>query len=222
MHFGLIGGIGPAATEFYYRNLVKIFKEHQTKLDLTISHADTATLVNNMTAGKKAEQASIFLSHANRLHAAGCDILVVTSMAGHFCINELIDISPLPVLNIVPILNKRLLTLGTKKIGLIGSEAVMKSKIYGGVPSLDVILPDPKVLDAVNNSYFEMARAGFATNDQRTFFHNVSLNLYSQKDAEVIVLGGTDLFLAFDGLNPEFPVLDCTLIHIEEMLKLAT
>ncbi|MEX0300499.1 MAG: aspartate/glutamate racemase family protein [Kordiimonas sp.] len=222
MHFGLIGGIGPAATEFYYRNMVKIFKEHQTKLELTITHADTATLVSNMVTGEKAKQAQVFLTHINRLQAAGCDMVVVTSMAGHFCIDELIEISPLPILNIVPILDRYFVKAGIKKIGLIGSEAVMTSKIYGGIPSIEVLLPDSEILSEVSSTYFRMAKAGFATEEQRTFFHTVGQELYSSKGAETVVLGGTDLFLAFEEQDSSFPVLDCALVHIEEMQRLAS
>jgi aspartate racemase len=38
MHIGLIGGIGPAATEFYYRNLVRAHVAANCVLDLTIVH----------------------------------------------------------------------------------------------------------------------------------------------------------------------------------------
>ena len=42
MHIGLIGGIGPAATDFYYRRLISIFASKKTKLELTIVHADAS------------------------------------------------------------------------------------------------------------------------------------------------------------------------------------
>jgi aspartate/glutamate racemase len=40
MHIGLIGGIGVAATEFYYRGLIARHERSGTALDLTIVHAD--------------------------------------------------------------------------------------------------------------------------------------------------------------------------------------
>ena len=40
MHIGLIGGIGPAATEFYYRGLIDRYANSNRALDLTIVHAD--------------------------------------------------------------------------------------------------------------------------------------------------------------------------------------
>ena len=39
MHIGLIGGIGPAATEFYYRGLTDRHAKSGTRLELTIANA---------------------------------------------------------------------------------------------------------------------------------------------------------------------------------------
>ena len=50
MHIGLIGGIGPAATDFYYRGLIGKAAERKIDLDLTIAHADSPTLLANMAA----------------------------------------------------------------------------------------------------------------------------------------------------------------------------
>ena len=52
MHLGLIGGIGPAATEFYYRGLVKAYASLEATLELTIVHASTrVTLGPSLTFG---------------------------------------------------------------------------------------------------------------------------------------------------------------------------
>ena len=71
MHIGLIGGIGPAATEFYYRGLVAAHEKSGAALDLTIVHADVRDMVQNATAGNAAAQAEIFRGFAERLKVAG-------------------------------------------------------------------------------------------------------------------------------------------------------
>ncbi|PON10327.1 aspartate/glutamate racemase family protein, partial [Candidatus Entotheonella serta] len=38
MHIGLIGGIGPAATVFYYERIVQAFAAAEQPLHLTIGH----------------------------------------------------------------------------------------------------------------------------------------------------------------------------------------
>ena len=45
MQIGLIGGIGPAATDFYYRSLIERFASEEKNLDMTIVHADAPTLI---------------------------------------------------------------------------------------------------------------------------------------------------------------------------------
>ena len=60
MHIGLIGGIGPAATDFYYRRLISTFARKAATLELTIVHADTPTLLNNLARNDAAAQTAIY------------------------------------------------------------------------------------------------------------------------------------------------------------------
>ena len=59
MHIGLIGGIGPAATDFYYRRLISTFASKKAALELTIVHADTPTLLGNLANNDAATQVAI-------------------------------------------------------------------------------------------------------------------------------------------------------------------
>ena len=59
MQIGLIGGIGPAATDFYYRNLITRFASKDADVGMIIVHADASTLVKNfMDDNKDAQVAS--------------------------------------------------------------------------------------------------------------------------------------------------------------------
>ena len=53
MQIGLIGGIGPAATDFYYRSLIEKFASEEKNLDMTIVHADAPTLIKNLMDDNK-------------------------------------------------------------------------------------------------------------------------------------------------------------------------
>jgi hypothetical protein len=94
MHIGLIGGIGPAATDFYYRRLIATFASKKAALELTIVHADTPTLLSNLASNNAAAQVAIYVRLTKRLVAAGAECVVVTSVAGHFCIDEFKVSSP--------------------------------------------------------------------------------------------------------------------------------
>jgi aspartate racemase len=55
MHIGLIGGIGPAATVFYYERIVQAFDAAAQPLHLTIAHTSARTLSRNVAAGRAEE-----------------------------------------------------------------------------------------------------------------------------------------------------------------------
>ena len=83
MHIGLIGGIGPAATDFYYRGLVDRSRAAGHALECTIAHADVGTMGRNLADGRRAEQAAIFAGLIERMKKAGAEVAAVTSMGGH-------------------------------------------------------------------------------------------------------------------------------------------
>src|SRR5262245_12927378 len=167
MHIGLIGGIGPAATEFYYRNLVRAHVAAGRGLELTIVHADIRDLVQNMNDGAPDKQAEIFLRLTQRLQAAGAEAVAVTSIAGHFCIREFEALSPLPVINAIPEIEAALVNRGLRRVGLLGTRVVMQSRLCGGVSAVDVVVPQGERFDATHNAYVAMAAAAQADDQQR-------------------------------------------------------
>jgi len=222
MHLGLIGGIGPAATEFYYRGLVRGHAAANARLDVTIVHAQTRDLLANMMAGEAEKQAEIFLGFVRRLQAAGADAAVVTSLAGHFCIGELEAISPLPLLNAIPILNDHFSRAGISRVGLLGTGPVLTSRLYGGVSTVQIVIPEGDDLEATHANYTQMARSGQATEAQRAFFLAQGERLCRDQGADAVALAGTDLFLAFDGADCGFPVIDCAQVHIDALISAST
>jgi aspartate racemase len=221
MHVGLIGGIGPAATEFYYRGLTRAFAAAGRKLDLTIVNAEVREMTRNMDARDPKAQAAVFAELVGRLKAAGAKAAAVTSMGGHFCIRELSAISPLPLINAIPELDACFGAMGVKRIGILGSRAVMESKFYGGVTSVEIVAPQGADLDEVHARYVAMATAAVATDDDRRFFLAAGQKLAEGQGADVIVLSGTDLFLAFDGAKPGYRVADAAEIHIGAIVRAA-
>ncbi|WJS98137.1 aspartate/glutamate racemase family protein [Novosphingobium humi] len=220
MHIGLIGGVGPAATEVYYRALVRAYAAAKRRLALTIVHADAREMIANLEAGRAAEQAAIFADYVDQLRAGGCDAVAVTSMGGHFCIAELEKISSLPLLSAVPALNSHLAAYGVRRVGVLGTRAVMQSRLYG-VDSVEVVIPADDELDTVHSAYVTLAASGHATAEQCAYFHEAARKLHEEQKADAVVLGGTDLSIAFHEADLSFPVLDSALIHVEAIARAA-
>lgn len=218
MHIGLIGGIGPAATDFYYRGLVDRHAASGIPLECTIVHADVREMSKNLTGGNPGRQAEIFAGLIGRLKAAGARAAAVTSMGGHFCINELLAISPLPLVHGVHAVDAAIEKDGLAKIGVLGTRLVMQTRLYGGVSSAELLAPDGDMFDQVGGAYMAMAQIGRVTPEQRDVFFKAGERLM-QRGAQAIMLGGTDLFLAFQGGKPPFPLVDCADIHVNAIYR---
>ena len=221
MHIGLIGGIGPAATEYYYRGLIERHERSSRRLELTIVHADLRDLARNRAIGDKRGQAAIFAGLVRRLAAAGANAAAVTSMGGHFCIDELEALSPLPIINAIPEVDDAIRQRNLETVGILGTRAVMETALYGGISSAQIVLPNGDALEAVDRTYFDMAIAGRATDAQRRALFSIGENLCREQGADAIILGGTDLFLAFEGQDCGFPVIDCAEVHVDSIYQMS-
>lgn len=225
MHVGLIGGTGPGATLYYYRGLVAAHAAHTAgpevadgggppPMDLTIVQAEARDMARNFTEDRNREQAEIFARLIGRLAGAGAEMAALTSLGAHFCIEDLRPISPLPLLDAIPVLDAGLAARGLGKVGLLGTDKVMKTKVYGGLRSVAAVAPADAELAAVHDDSVAMAVAGVATDGQRTRLFRAGRTLCEDDGAEVVVLASTDLFLAFEGRDCGFPVINSTDIHI--------
>ena len=85
--------------------------------------------------------------------------------------------------------------------------------------TVEVISLPADELRAAHAHYIAMAVAGRATHEQRAFFEKAATQLINVHGAKAVVLGGTDLFLAFD--KPDYPyrVVDCAQVHAEAIAR---
>ncbi len=221
MHIGLIGGIGPAATVFYYERIVQAFAAAEQPLHLTIGHTSAHDLARNVTANRVDAQAAEFNRVAGQLAAAGADVVVITSMGGHFCAQAFAALSPLPMINGPESVAAYLKQQGIQRVGVLGTRVVMQTGLYGSLIELDPVAPVGSDLDQVNDDYVAMAVAGVATPEQRERLLSAGERLVWEQRAEVVLLGGTDLNLVYDSATLDFPVVDSAMVHVNSIVAAA-
>ena len=220
-HIGLIGGIGPAATVVYYRRLCRAVAERGGRLDLTIVQADVHELIANTLADRREAQAEVYRRLIDRLAAAGADCAAITSLGGHFCFDETVARSALPLVSAVAPLDAAFAAEGIGTVGLLGTKVVMRTGLYGQLPRTRAVTPVDR-LDQVAQAYQEMAVAGYCTEAQRQLFLDAGRRMVETEGAEAVVLAGTDLNLAFEGQDPGYRVIDALDVHVSLLADLAT
>lgn len=221
MHIGLIGGIGPAATVFYYERIVQAFAAAEQPLHLTIAHTSALTLSRNVATGRADAQAAEFNRVTGQLAAAGAEVVVITSMGGHFCAQAFAALSPLPIINGPESVAAYLKQQGIRRIGILGTRVVMETHLYGVLSELEPVVPIGSDLTQVNDDYVAMATAGAATPDQRERLLAAGERLVRDQGAEAVLLGGTDLNVVYDRVSLDFPVIDSAAVHVDAIVNMA-
>lgn len=221
MHVGLIGGIGPAATIVYYQRLSGLMRERGARLELTIVQADVDDLIRNNLADNRVAQAEIYAELIDRLKAAGADCAAITSLGGHFCFDETVKRSALPLVSAVAPLDDEFAARGLKKVGLLGTEVVMRTRLYGQLEKLEAVAPNQDLV-ALGKVYQDVAVSGVCTAAQREIFFAAGREMVEQQGAEAIILAGTDLNLAFDGRDPGYEAIDALDVHVALLADIAS
>lgn len=220
MHIGLIGGIGPAATVVYYQRLCAAMAERGARLDLTIVQADIHELIANNLADRRVPQAEVYAGLIARLKAAGADCAAITSLGGHFCYEETVARSVLPLVSAVEPLDDFFAAEGIGCVGLLGTRVVMRTKLYGQLKRTRAIALEGEIED-LGQLYQNMAVEGFCDATTRTRFLEAGQRL-ADAGADAVLLAGTDLNLAFDGQETGYRVIDALDVHVAILADLAS
>lgn len=219
MHIGIIGGIGPAATVFYYERIVAQLALSNITPALTIAHSSALMLSRNVTAGNQQAQSEEFLRISQRLADAGADALVISSMGGHFCADTFVPMSPLPLISGPHAVAAYLKAEGISRIGILGTRVVMQTGLYGALDGIEAVTPQGDALTLVNDDYIAIAVTGAANDTQRDRLVRAGRHLVQKQGAQAVLLGGTDLNVAYNGVECDFRVIDSAQIHVDAIVE---
>ncbi len=119
----------------------------------------------------------------------------------------------------LPELERAFKDMGVGRVGILGSGVVMESRFHGAVKSVEIVAPRGADFEEAGRRYLALATAGVATDEDRRFFHEAGRKLVKEQGADVVVLSGTDLFLAFDGAKLDYRLADAAEIHIGAIVR---
>ena len=144
----------------------------------------------------------------------------LTSLGAHYCFDELEALSPLPLVSGVAPLDSYFAAQGLRRIGLLGTRVVMRTRLYGQLCQTGAVALDDEI-ETLGQTYQDVAVAGSCSPAQRQLFLDAGRRMVDEQGAEAIVLAGTDLNLAFDRQQPGYRVIDALDVHVELLARLA-
>lgn len=215
---GLVGGLGVGATIHYYEKLAKAHEAQGRTLDIVIVHAETSRVFEYVLADDRDGLAEYLTGYIHRLKAAGAELTAIPAVTPHFCVRELIAMSPLPVFNIFEPLVRELAARSVRRAAIFGTRFVMESALFGEVKAVEIIPSWPHEMEYIDNTYVELARTGAGSAEQRRNLTTLAHTLLKRDGVDTIILAGTDLALLFNETNTDFPHVDCAALHLQAIL----
>ena len=214
---GLVGGLGPNATVYYYNGLIAAHKAQGRVARMLIAHADVDPGRPLAEAGKLDELARYLNGFIDSMAAGGAEMAAIVAVTPHICSAELLPLLRIPLIDMVATVADAIRDRGLKRIALFGTRSTVRSRMFGRL-GVEVVMPPDDEIEFINNAYLDVVydRSTPAGLDR---LRELAHTLIRRDGAEAVLLAGTDLSMVMNEGNAGFPTLDCAGVHIAEITR---
>jgi aspartate racemase len=195
---GLIGGLGPAATVHYYRELVAAIERQARVPRLLIVARYLAGLVAGMAAG-------------------GAEFTAIVAATPHICAPQFAAVSPLPLIDMLDEVAAVLRAKSISRVALLGTRFTVETHMFGRL-GVDTVMPSADEIARIHHLFTEMVhgRSSAALLDEMRGFARTFI---ARDGAQTVLIAGTDLSPLLDESNCDFPLIDCARVHIDAIAR---
>ena len=217
---GLIGGMSWESTVTYYQVINETVKKelgglHSAKCILY--SVDFDEIEKYQSAGEWNKSAEVLAQAASALERAGADFIVICTNTMHKVAPEISRKITVPLLHIADMTAIDLKKSNIKKVGLLGTKYTMQQAFYKNVlqaNGIEVIVPDDAGIEVVNSIIYDELCIGKISAQSKAAYLRIISEL-SNKGAQGIILGCTEIGLLVKQSDTTVPLFDTALIHAQ-------
>ena len=223
---GILGGVSAESTRTYYEHITREYTKRYGDYsypEMIIYSVSFQEFVNwhynerwDLTADK-------MIAVFKALEKAGADFGIIAANTLHLVFDQVQKSISIPLLSIIDATAEAVEEKGVKSVGLLGTIFTMNKDFYRkGLErrGISTLVPDPKDQELINRVIYEELTRGIVNNESRKKYVKVIESL-TEKSAEGIVLGCTEIPLLIKETDCDVPLFNTTLIHAEKALNYA-
>ncbi len=209
---GIVGGLSPESTAYYYRKYIEISRKKYEKNvypELLIYSLNFREFLDADWNGRK----GVLLRALKTLESAGAKVIGIASNTPHFIFDELRESVNANLVSIVDAVVKE---AGRGKFLLLGTKKTMESDFYprafkkvGGV----VIVPEE--VDEVHRIIMDELVFGITKSKTRL----IEIVKKYEDEVDGVILGCTELPLAISQKDLNIRVLDSAELHVKLLIE---
>lgn len=213
---GILGGMGPLATVDLYDKIVRHTDAHSDAEHIHIL-IDSYPEIPDRTAyilGGDQDPSPYLIQAAKNIEAMGADYLVMPCNTAHYFYESMKEEITIPFIHMIEEVGKyiKINHPNVKKVGLLATEGTYKGRIYDKQLEdygIEVCHPS-EVHKKITSELIYAVKEGHTN----IFDINIEavIESFHQNDIELIILGCTELPIAFKRLKLDVVTIDPTLI----------
>lgn len=219
---GIIGGLGPEPTVEYYKIITGYFSERREGYPRIILYSmDVDELRVLFEEEKYGAIVDVLSEGINAIHRAGADFGLMAANTPHIVFDDLVSLSPIPLLSIVTATLGEIEERGIRRVGLLGTAFTMKSDLFQrelGPAGIEVYVPDDKERDYVHRKIYMELSVGRFRDETRAGLLDIVKKMIERHSIEGLILGCTELPLILEKDEFGIPFFDTTRIHAERAI----
>lgn len=205
---GILGGMGPEATHFFYKKIVE-----GTPASCDQEHIPTLIFSNTQIPDRSAKIESqdfdeihaCMINSARILEAGGAEILMIPCNTAHYFFDVIKNNISIPIINMIEeTANHINASKQASKVGILGTNATVRTGLYQKAFSqydIDIIVPNEEDQDIVMSSILQV-KAGNSSSEVTDTLLPVKARM-RERGVQRFVLGCTEIPLLFQKTGGE-------------------
>lgn len=212
---GILGGMGPLATCDLYQKVIGVTEAGKDQEHIRVCVDGNTEIPDRTEAILHGGEDPLpeMVRSAVRLEGMGADVLIMPCNTAHYFYPEILPFVKIPFLNMLEETADAAAKMGIQKAGLLATDGTIQSKVYEKAfqkYKIPLELPTAEEQKAVMELIYDGVKAGNDRLDTGRFEQVMERLL--RRGAQVLILGCTELPVAFEQWKFNQPALDPTLV----------
>lgn len=223
---GIIGGLGPEATLYYYRVIIDLCYENKdlegNYPEIIIYSLNLEECLHSMEKGNWPELSTKLVEACQSLFRAGAEFGLIAANTPHMVFDHVREKSPIPLLSIVEETSEEVVRHGLRKVGLIGTLITMQSHFYEDVfrrRNISIAVPGEDEQTYIYEKIRSELGVGIMLAETRGRFLQIAQRMKEEDSIQGLILGCTEIPLLLTGEELGIPFFDTSKIHAQSALR---
>lgn len=220
---GIVGGLGPASTIDYYREIIDDYRKvngDDNYPKIVIDSVNMGELVGNIETHNYSSVAKQLLESISNLKNAGADFAAIASNSPHIVWDLIKDKTPLPLISIIDAACDYIIKRDYKNVLIFATKFTMRNGLYNKALSernIGWVLPDETDIETLGNIIYPNLENGIVIEEDKRKMIGIAEKYIGKYGADSVLLGCTEIPMMIKSGDVSVPVINTTEIHIEKI-----